>query len=142
MARKILTVQIKTAGRDCGKVFVITEMSAWDAENWATEAIFAMMNAGVVITEDIAEAGLAGLAALGISALTKISYEKAKPLLDRMMSCVQIQLAVVRPIIDDDIEEVSTLLQLRKEVFNLHLSFFTQGGKLTSDPAGEKVIPA
>jgi len=132
MARKVLTKKIDKPGRDFGKVFVITEMSAWDAEQWATEAIFAMMNAGVEIPEGIAEAGLAGLAALGISALTKVAYSQAKPLLDRMMSCVQIQLAIIRPLIEDDIEEVSTLLELRKEVLNLHLSFFTEGDRLTS----------
>lgn len=138
MARKVLTKKIDKPGRDFGKVFVITEMSAWDAEQWATEAIFAMMNAGVEIPEEIAEAGLAGLAALGISALTKVAYSQVKPLLDRMMSCVQIQLAIIRPLIEDDIEEVSTLLELRKEVFNLHLSFFTEGDQLISGQPAAK----
>ena len=139
MARKKVTVQIDTPGRDCGKNFVITEMSAWEAEEWAGQALFAMMNAGVEVPDGIASAGLAGIAALGIASLTKVSFDKAKPLLDRMMGCVEIQPSpsVVRRLVEDDIEEVSTLLQLRKEVFNLHLSFFTEGGKLTSAPAVE-----
>ncbi|HEY6019609.1 MAG TPA: hypothetical protein VIY48_06835, partial [Candidatus Paceibacterota bacterium] len=61
-------------------------------------------------------------------AIGKLQYERAKPLLDRMMECVQIipdpsKPNVVRSLIDDDIEEVSTRLMLRKETFQLHASF-------------------
>lgn len=139
MARKVIEVTIDAEGRDKGKTFVLTEMDAWSTEAWASEALFAMLNSGVEIPDSIATAGLAGVAALGISALTKVPYDKAKPLLDRMMQCVQIKLAVVRDLRPDDIEEVSTLLRLRKELFSLHLSFFTEGGLLTSAPAaGDK----
>jgi len=144
MARKKVTVTIDTEGRDKGKSFVITEMSAWDAEEWAGRALFAMMNAGVDIPEGIASSGLAGVAAMGISALTKVSFEAAKPLLNQMMECVKIQPSpsVTREVITDDIEEVSTLLQLRKEVLNLHISFFTEGGASTSGQSLQPQIPA
>lgn len=134
MARKKVTITIDADGRDKGKSFVLTEMSAWDAEEWAGEALFAMMNAGVDIPPGIESAGLAGVAALGITALTKMSYEKARPLLARMMQCVEIQPSrdIVRPLINDDIEEVSTLLRIRKEVFALHFDFFIDGGESTS----------
>lgn len=129
MARKTATIKIDAQGRDFGKTFVITELSALAAEEWAGRALFAMMNAGVEIPDNIAKAGLAGVAALGIASLTKISFDAAKPLLDEMLECVQIQPSpkVTRSLIDDDIEEVATLLTLRKEVFNLHLSFFIEG---------------
>lgn len=128
MARKTKKITIDSKGRDYGKVFLITELDAWSAEEWATEALFAMMNAGVDIPEGIEQAGLAGVAALGISALTKVPYDKAKPLIEKMMSCVQVVLAVTRPLIPDDIEEVGTLLLLKKEVLMLHLDFFIDGG--------------
>lgn len=125
MARKQATVTISAEGRDKGKVFVLTELSAYDAEDWAGRALFALMNAGVEIPDNIAEAGLAGVAALGIKAIVKLPFDSAKPLLDKMMGCVQIQPSpnVVRALIDDDIEEVATLLQLRKQVLGLHMDF-------------------
>lgn len=137
MARKTATIKIDAQGRDFGKTFIITELSAMAAEEWAGRALFAMMNSGVEIPDNIAKAGLAGVAALGIASLTKISFDAAKPLLDEMLTCVQIQPSpkVIRALIDDDIEEVATLLTLRKEVFNLHLSFFTDAGDSTSGQA-------
>lgn len=131
--RKTATITIDDAGRDNGKVFVLTEMSAYQSENWAARAIFAMMNAGVDIPDNIAEAGLAGIAALGIKSLTHVSFEAAKPLLDEMLECVQFQPSpkVIRALVETDIEEVATLLRLRKEVFALHLDFFINAAAST-----------
>lgn len=138
--RKTATITIDDEGRDKGKSFVITEMSAWAAEDWAAQVIFAAMNAGVQIPDDVAQAGLSGLASIGIEALTKIPYQYAKPLLDVMMTCVQVQpsAGVTRPLIEDDIEEVKTLLRLRKEVVALHIEPFTQDAPLTSAPVKAK----
>jgi hypothetical protein len=60
----------------------------------------------------------------------------AKPLFDKMMDCIQINPSpkVTRALIDDDIQEVATLLRLRKEILTLHLSFFTAAAPLTSAP--------
>jgi hypothetical protein len=137
MARKQATIRIDAQGRDFGKNFVITEMSASQAEEWAGRALFAMLNAGVEIPDNIASAGLAGVASLGVSALTKVSFDAAKPLLDEMLSCVQIQPSpsVTRPLIEDDIEEVATRLRLRQEVFSLHTDFFTGAVASTSGQA-------
>ncbi len=134
MARKQQTVTISAEGRDKGKVFVLTELSAYEAEDWAGRALFALMNAGVEIPENIAQAGLAGVAALGMTALTKLPYDSAKPLLDSMMGCVKIQPStnVVRALIADDIEEVATLLTLRKHVLGLHMDFSMPAAKSTS----------
>ncbi|KAG0735300.1 hypothetical protein G6F65_016843 [Rhizopus arrhizus] len=92
------------------------------------------MNAGVEIPDNIAEAGLAGVAALGIKALTKLSYDSAKPLLDSMMKCVQIQPSptVTRALVADDVEEVATLLTLRKEILGLHMDFSMAVAQSTS----------
>ncbi|MNL82434.1 hypothetical protein D3C87_2098140 [compost metagenome] len=50
------------------------------------------------------------------------------------MGCVQIQPSpsVVRPLIDDDIEEVATLFHLRKQVLGLHMDFSTAAAPSTS----------
>jgi hypothetical protein len=133
MARKTVTITIDAQGRDKGKVFVLTELPAMQAEEWAGRALFAMMNAGVEIPDNIAQAGLSGVAALGISALTKISFEAAKPLLDEMLGCIQLQPSpkVTRALIEDDIEEVATLIRLRKEIMSLHMDFSVPAGQST-----------
>jgi hypothetical protein len=128
-----------TEGRDKGKAFLITELSSADAEEWAMRALFTMVNAGVEIPDELLGAGLAGLAALGIKSLTKVPYEAAKPLFDTMMTCVQVlpdpkDHRTVRPLMtDDDIEEVSTRLSLRKAVLNLHLDFFLGAARSKQD---------
>ena len=90
MARKQKTITITPAGRDKGKAFLITELSAAEAEDWAGRALFALMNAGVQIPDNIAQAGLAGLASVGLKALNSLKFEQAKPLFDKMMECVQL----------------------------------------------------
>lgn len=128
MARKTTMVIIEAAGRDVGKAFVITEMSASAAERWGTRALLALGQSGVDIPEDIAQAGLAGVAAIGIRALSGLPWDLAEPLLDEMFGCVRFMPnpsvpAVVRALIEDDIEEVATRLRLREEVISLHLNF-------------------
>ncbi len=127
MARKQITLTIGAEGRDKGKVFILTELSAYEAEEWAGRALFSLMNAGVEIPDNIAEAGLAGVAAMGMKAIAKLPFESAKPLLDKMMDCVQIQPSpnVTRELMSGDVEEVATLFTLRKKVLGLHLDFFT-----------------
>ena len=51
-----------------------------------------------------------------------------EPLMDEMFRCIEIcpdpsKPGVVRSLIDDDIEEMSTILRLRMEVFQLHVDF-------------------
>ena len=125
MARKESTFVAET-GRDKGKQFHITEMSATQAENWAIKAILAVGNAGIEIPEDLSNQGMAGLMAVGYTSLLKVPFDAAKPLLDEMMTCVQIipSANIKRPLIEDDIEEVQTRLQLRKAVWSLHMDFF------------------
>lgn len=144
--RKTKTLVIESAGRDHGKMFHITELPASQSEAWATRALFVMMNCGVEIPDDLLSAGLAGIAAIGIKSLSKVPYELAKPLFDEMMDCIAIvpdprQPLVKRgyggvsPIIEDDIEEVSTRLQLRKAVLELHMDFFLSAARSKSDEA-------
>lgn len=134
MARKQIAVTIGADGRDKGKVFILTELSAYEAEELGGRALFALMNAGVEIPDDIAQAGLAGVAAMGLNAIAKLSFDSAKPLLDKMMDCVQIQPSpdVTRGLVPSDIEEVATLLTLRKKILGMHLDFFMAATPSTS----------
>lgn len=127
--RKIKEVTITADGRDRGKTFIITEMPASRAEKWAARAFFAMGRAGIEVPEALQGAGMAAIAVVGIQALARLSFVDAEPLLDEMMACVQIKMpAITRPLIDDgteaeDIEEASTRLLLRSEVFEIHTGF-------------------
>ena len=137
-------VTINDDGQD--KKFLITRMSASATEDWAIETFFALANAGVEIPEanagveipeanagveipeEVSDMGFAGIARIGLQALGKVSYEKAKPLLDKMMSCVQAipnpdDERVVRQLVDSDIQDFRNRLKLRKEVFSLHVDF-------------------
>ena len=126
MSRKTAVVTLEDGGVQ--KKFLITRMSAADTEDWALELFFALANSGIEVPDDITEMGFAGLAQIGLSSLGKIPYEKAKPLLARMMDCVKFipnpdDERVVRTLIDEDIDAVATRFKLRKEVVSLHTDF-------------------
>lgn len=134
MARKETTF-IASAGRDKGKEFLITEMSASQAEAWAIKVILAVGNAGIEMPDDLASQGMSGLMAVGYMSLLKIPFEAAKPLLDEMMTCVKFAPSsnIQRPLIEDDIEEVQTRLALRKAIWTLHMDFFLNESQSTSE---------
>lgn len=129
MARKIATVVIDAPGRDLGKIFILTEMAATQAERWGLRALSALCASGVQIPDDLAQSGLAGVARLGLQMFGGIDFEKAEPLIAEMFACVTIQPGtdpkVTRFLVEDDIEEVKTRITLRMELFKLHMDFFT-----------------
>jgi len=138
MARRHHTIAIDTDGRDQGKVFVLHEMPATQAEKWAAKAFLALAASGVDVPENIMSAGLLGWAHLGIKALSGMSFADAEPLLDEMFGCVAIipdpqKPQITRgcnglaPLVESDIEEVSTRVRLRMELFKLHLGFSEAG---------------
>jgi hypothetical protein len=142
MARKTATYRVEDKGRDHGKTFLLTELDAAQAEDWAMRALLALMAGDVEMPEDSASMGMAQIAQLGLKAISKLSFEVAKPLMEEMFACVQIipepttaRMHIARPLISDDIEEVSTRLKLRLEVFKLHTDFLQDAGR-SIFPAG------
>jgi hypothetical protein len=130
MARKQLDILVSAEGRDKGKMFQITEMPASKAEKWAIRTMLALGKSGVEIPDDLQAQGMAGIASLGIRALTSLNFEDAEPLLAEMFDCVKCvpdptRPEVTRALVEDDIEEVSTRLLLRKDILSLHIDFFT-----------------
>jgi hypothetical protein len=127
MARKIANYTVTDEGRDKGKLFVITEMSAARAESWAMRVLLALIGSNMNLPDNFEELGMAGLAELGIKALAGLKWDVAEPLLAEMMECVEWadpkKTHVHRPLVDTDIEEVSTRLKIRMEVFKLHADF-------------------
>jgi hypothetical protein len=142
MARKIANYSVLDEGRDKGKLFAITEMSSAKAEAWAMRVLLALIGSNVQIPEGFEELGMAALAELGLKALGGLSWEVAEPLLSEMFDCVTIipdtsKTHVSRPLIDSDIEEVSTRIKLRLEVFKLHTDFFLAAAPSISGNVGK-----
>lgn len=145
MARKTKTIVIPRSegNRDSGKTFLITEMSAEQSEKWALRALGAIANSGMEIPEDVMRLGMGALVAVGFKGLLTMQFDEAEPLLDEMMDCIVIvpdpkNPAVVRPVDDEDIEDVTTRLSLRSEVFELHTGFSLAGFLSTLGKSAKK----
>ena len=134
--RRTKSVQIPTDdpnNRDAGKIYLLTELPSARSEKWAARVFLAFASSGIKVPDKAAKAGLAGLASMGsslITGFTGVPWEIAEPLFDEMMACVQLMVgkpgspAIPRPLmVDDDIEEISTRLLLRREIIELHLGF-------------------
>jgi hypothetical protein len=151
MARKTSTITIDKKNRDKGKSFFLTEMDAWQAYDWAGRVFFALMNTGADIPQPMIDAGMAGIAVMSqsdfmrfvFSMMAKVPYAEAKPILDHLLTCAEIlpnpkDDRIKRAIMEDDIEELSTILTIQKAVFGLHFGFFGQGGSSTTDTQSQE----
>lgn len=119
-----------TDGRDKGKLFLITEMSAAQGESWAMRALLALIKTNAEIPEDFTQLGIAGLAELGFKALSGLDWIVLEPLLNEMFRTIEIvpdpKNTAIRRALEDqanDIEEISTRLKLRLEFWKLNLGF-------------------
>ena len=128
MARKTAVYVESGEGRDKDKRYLLTELPAERAERWAIRAFLAIAKAGIEIPDGLADMGVAGLASMGLTWVGKIDFETADVLLKEMMGCVQAMpnpdnSAIVRALVDTDIEEVRTRFNIRKAIIDLHISF-------------------
>ena len=136
MARKEIPFIVEEEGRDKGKEFLITEMSAWDADTLSQDIFRAMGDSNYSsIPADVIAMGCAGLATVGLSVISASSPEVARQLRDRLMSTVdriiinkgqRQQRKVNGPL---DFEEVSTIRDLIDKVFEVNFSFLTIAGE-------------
>lgn len=136
MARKEIPFIVEEEGRDKGKEFLITEMSAWDADSLAQDIFRAMGDSNYSsIPADVIAMGCAGLATVGLSVISASSSEVARQLRDRLMSTVDIiitndgqrQQRKVNGSLD--FEEVSTIRSLLDKVFQVNFDFLTIAGE-------------
>lgn len=128
MALKTKKITIEK-GRDAGITFQITEMPIAKADKWATKALLALMSGGFQVPN--ANEGMLGIARVALSALREIPEEKALPLLDELMDCVEIvtESGATRAVDLSlgDVQDITTLWLLRKEALSLHIDFLGQG---------------
>ncbi|MDR2077038.1 MAG: hypothetical protein LBP61_08960 [Desulfovibrio sp.] len=127
MARKEIIVTIQDRDREL--TFKIREMPATRLESWIIRALLLIAGSGKSVPDgtDIRAAG-SFLAEKGLAALGGIDFDKARPLLDELLSCCsllidKLEKRLTPEIVDDHIEDVSTLFKLRLEVIKLNLGF-------------------
>ncbi|MEQ9910991.1 hypothetical protein [Pectobacterium polaris] len=131
MARKEITFIVEEEGRDKGKEFLITEMSAWDADTLAQDIFRAMGESNYTgIPADVIAMGCAGLATVGLSVISASSPEVSRTMRDRLMATVQIVIThngdkQVREVKSIDFEEVNTIRTLMDKVFKANFDFLT-----------------
>lgn len=145
MARKIIDYKVTADNRDKGKVFIITEMSAVQAHKWASKALFAILNSGGEIPDEMLKMGLPGIAAAGMGSISSIPFAVAEPLLDELMGCVKIRQDLTpdgRPLMPEDIEEMSTIFDLQGKVLTMHIAPFISGVRQKSPSAPTTRAPA
>lgn len=136
MARKEIPFIVEAEGRDKGKEFIITEMSAWDADSLAQDIFRAMGDAEFSsIPPDVISMGCAGLATVGLSVISASSPEVARALRDRLMSTVDIVITTdktrnQRKVNGSlDFEEVATIRSVLDKVFQVNFNFLTIAGE-------------
>lgn len=127
MGRKTAEVLIEAEGRDKGKLFLLTEKHALDAERWGRRFGQHLLR-GVEIPEHVRGMGMIGIASMGFKAIAKIEGDVADGLMNEMLECVEIypdpkRRDVKRKLIKEDIEEVPTIWHLRERVWELHVGF-------------------
>lgn len=135
MARKTLIYTVSEDNRDKGKRFLLTEMPSLHAERWATRMLMGMVRSGVDLPPDIEKAGMAAIATVTFKAMAMIPFDIAEPLLNEMLTCIQVlpdpaNPDVTTPFSEYYVEEVETIIKLRKEVLGLHINFSTAVEKL------------
>lgn len=129
---KTKIVQIETPkegereNRDAGKTYLLTEMPALKAERWGRHAVAACSRNDLDIKGELAKLGLLGFYLVGFQALAGGDVIAVDALMDEMLTCIKIveSPTVARPLGGDgDIEEVATLVRLRKDLLELHMGF-------------------
>lgn len=139
MARKEIDYVVTSEGRDKGKTFHLKEMSVLQAERWATRALQAAVRGGANIDDNVLSMGMQGVAVIGVKGLMVANSADTESLMDEMLSCITVKPDprnpnLTRPLFEDDIEELVTIVTLRMEIIKLHTGFFmsAEGSKSTS----------
>jgi len=126
--RKTALVTIDADNRDQGKRYLLTEMSALSAEKWFRVLVAKLARDGMPLPKDAAEIGMAAIPQFPL--LTYMSWVDDEALIGALMRCIQAWpegAPQARPMMENDVEEVLTLAQLKMEVLALHLGFSLAG---------------
>ncbi|WP_291365362.1 hypothetical protein [Acetobacter sp. UBA5411] len=139
MALKSVTVTVPHDGDDKGKQFVITRMSAIEADRWGRHCLQAAAASGGDIPGIVEGGGMASVAAAGIGIFAGMNPDRMDELLDRLMQQIEMLPDPSNPntrlnwtLAQTQIEEIPTVAWLQTEAFKLHVDFFKGAGRLFS----------
>ncbi|MBI1213621.1 MAG: hypothetical protein GC190_19355 [Alphaproteobacteria bacterium] len=127
--RKTKVFKVTAENRDKDKTFLLIEWPASVTEEWGMRALMAVAQSGVQLPEGVMGSGVAGVAALGLQAVMRVNSAEIVQLVNELMSCVmalpsgEAKPDLARPLIEEDIEEVTTRLILKGQVFELLTGF-------------------
>jgi hypothetical protein len=149
---ELVTVPKSWGGRDAGRTYRITEMSCRDSERWAIRALLILTGSGERIPEHLVDRGMEAMAMFVVNGALlsdrRVTIEEISPLLDEMMTCVEVVRDPARPdiaqplVTDDDVREVRTRLWLRSEVLRVHTGFSVADGLSSLILATRRADPA
>lgn len=125
---KALDYTVSAEGADKGKRFVITRMDAFAADKWARRAVQSAIRGGARVGATLADAGVAGLASVGLEIFGFMEEADLDRAFDQLMACVKIRPDPTHPdttraVIASDFEEPATLGQVREAAFTFHVGF-------------------
>lgn len=138
MARNTKEIFIES-GLDKGNKYVITEKSALDAEKFFVKLLLSVCkntNLGEIIANQGSLTALANKEAI-LELLLSLDFDVAQELMNEMLTCVEFKYVLkgitdTRPLVKEDIQDIETLMSLRKEVINLHINFTEAEDQSTS----------
>ena len=115
-------------GRDVGKVFVIVEPGALRRETWMRHAITTVLRCGIEAPGSGAQGGPIALDALDVPVLLRALGDDVDGLYAELLRCVKIRPDASKPMalrdtVEDDFEELKTLVRLRMEAFQMMTGF-------------------
>lgn len=114
-------------GEDAGKIFVITRMSAFQADKWARRIVKALIQAGARLPESTMDEGLLGLSGMAVNLFGQLDNAACDEAFDALLACCAIKRGpntAPSAILEYDITDAETLPALRTEAFRLHVDFF------------------
>src|SRR4051812_3277700 len=77
--------------RDAGRRYIITEMPAMQVEKFGLRALMALGSSNLAVPQDLADAGIIGVALIGYQAFMNADFKIVEPLMDEMLTkCVQV----------------------------------------------------
>jgi len=139
VTRKVEKLTITDEGRDKGKVFELTEMSAYHGDLWAGKVSALLRKFGAEIPEGTEEQGMAGVAsAQQVTAGIVFTRALQDPSVSEWWDCVRYVHDPRHPPqaitfgADCQVEEIRTISELRMAVFKLHTAFFSTEKASTS----------
>jgi len=132
MARESKTFEVTDSNsRDFGKKFKITEMPWYRVERIAVKMFHGIAKSGIELPDFNLDGDAEDLATFTLTAIFKVDTDILNEIMDEMLKSIEVVIPKdgnTRKLQENDIEDVGTVLSLRKEIIMMNIGFFTRGG--------------